>query len=224
MKKTFAVALASAAALAAIGGGVAYAQAPERPAPRADMTRAQVEQRTAEAFDRMDANKDGVLNQADREAHKAQRQERRAERLKARFDQFDADKNGSISRTEFEAGHDKAREKFAERGWHGKRGGHRGHRMGGGFGGPGPFAGPAGGPPPGSEAAPPPAPGQHPGPFKADGKQSVTKAEFTAAALERFDRADANKDGAIGAEERREAFKAFRGERRPGPPPPPKQS
>lgn len=184
--KTFPLVLASAAALA-LAGGAAYAQAPANvgngPARGADMTREQVQQRTAALFERMDANKDGVLNAADREARKAQRDERRAERAQARFDRLDADKDGAISRAEFNA----PRERVATNDRAGKRFGYRGYRTGG-FGGR--------------------------GLFKPGGDQSLTQAAFTAAALERFDRVDANKDGTVTAAERREAFKAFREQRR----------
>lgn len=191
--KTFTLALASAATLALMGGA-AHAQAPANfdhgPARGADMTREQVEQRTAAAFERMDANKDGVLDAADREALKAQRGEQRAQRQEARFDRLDADSDGAISRAEFDAAHEQARAKFAERGKDGKHAGYRGHRLGGfgGFGGR--------------------------GQFKASGDKSITQAAFTAAALERFDRTDANNDGTVTAAERREAFKAFREQRR----------
>jgi len=49
---------------------------------------------------------------------------------------------------------------------------------------------------------------------KADtnGDQQISKAEFTAAALARFDTADANKDGKVTKEERQAAHKAMRGE------------
>ena len=48
-----------------------------------------------------------------------------------------------------------------------------------------------------------------------DGDKAVSQAEFQAAALARFDAADANKDGQVTAEERaaqREAWKAKAGE------------
>ncbi|WP_435416681.1 hypothetical protein WAB17_07205 [Parerythrobacter aurantius] len=48
----------------------------------------------------------------------------------------------------------------------------------------------------------------------ADSNGQVTKAEFQSAALARFDRADANGDGTISAEERKAARQAMRGERR----------
>ena len=43
---------------------------------------------------------------------------------------------------------------------------------------------------------------------------AVTQAEFTAAALQRFDRADTNRDGTVTAEERRAARQAMRDEMR----------
>lgn len=184
--KTFPLILASAATLALLGGA-ANAQAPERPTRGADMTRDQVEQRTAATFERLDANKDGVLDAADREARKAQRGERRAQRQEARFGRLDADKDGSVTRAEFDAAHNQAGAKSTGRGKDGRRFGHRGHRMGG-FGGQ--------------------------GLFQVDGDKSVSQAEFTAAALERFDRADANNDGTVTAAERREAFQTFREQRR----------
>jgi Ca2+-binding EF-hand superfamily protein len=100
-------------AVAALAGaaGVAYAQAGEaRPA----LTRAQVEQRSAEAFARLDANDDGVLNPADREAGR-----------KAAFDRLDADDSGAISFEEFSALREQRQGLRAERRGPGRRGGPR---------------------------------------------------------------------------------------------------
>ena len=80
--------LSLAALTAVLAAGTASAQ----PGPRAETTRADVEQRTAERFGRMDANDDGVLNAADREAAR-----------RDAFDRIDADKDGTISFAEFEA-------------------------------------------------------------------------------------------------------------------------
>ena len=104
---------------------------------------------------------------------------------------------GRRNRAEFDAGHDRMREGFADRREGGHGFGHRGgfHRMGG-FGGPGGKPGAFG----------------H-GAF-ADGDKTISQAEFTAAALERFDRADANHDGTVTAAERRDAMKAFRDQHR----------
>ena len=101
-----------AGAVVATAGGAALAQqAAERDS---ELTRSAVEQRTAQAFERMDANDDGKLDQTDREA-----------RRKAHFDRVDADSNGAISFAEFTALHT-ARGPAAEGG-----DGHRMHRRGG---------------------------------------------------------------------------------------------
>ncbi|MBT2135487.1 hypothetical protein KK137_14210 [Croceibacterium sp. LX-88] len=97
MRKTLSFSLAAVAALAA--GGVAFAQEAPKREPRPPMTRADVEQRTNEAFTRMDANKDGVLNQADRDA-----------REKLAFDRIDSNHDGAISPEEFAARGDERRE------------------------------------------------------------------------------------------------------------------
>lgn len=100
----------STAALAISGAAVAQAAPAPVRGPMPDMTRAQVQARAEAAFARMDANKDGTLDQADRAAHHAMM-----------FDRIDSDKNGSISRAEFDAMH-------AKRG--DKAGGHRMARKG----------------------------------------------------------------------------------------------
>ncbi len=127
--------LGTAAAASIATAGIAYA-APGQDGPgkaRPDVTRAQAEEQAGKMFDRMDANKDGKLDAADREA-----------RQKARFDRFDTNKDGSISREEFSARPDRTRaapdgqkaegkregKRFGGRhhgGWH--RGGHGGMGM-----------------------------------------------------------------------------------------------
>lgn len=92
-KKTTAIGLATLAA-ALVGTGVAVAAPGDMRQPPADMTRAQASAKANERFDRMDANKDGKLDAADRAARQAQM-----------FDKIDTDKNGSISRAEFDAHH-----------------------------------------------------------------------------------------------------------------------
>ena len=91
--RKFALAL-STAALAFSGTAVAQTAPAERPARAAkpDMTRAQAQQRAEVAFDRLDANKDGTINETDRAARKA-----------AMFDRLDTDRSGSISQAELEA-------------------------------------------------------------------------------------------------------------------------
>jgi hypothetical protein len=167
--------LAGAAAIAA--GGVAYAQAPSA---GGELTRAGVQQRAAQAFERMDANSDGKLDQADRAA-----------RHKARFDRIDADSNGAISYAEFTATHGERAERGdrAGRGERMGRGGRGGHRMDmrGGFMG---------------------------GKADAGSDGAITQAEFQAAALQRFDRSDADNNGTVTAEERKAAREAMRQQRR----------
>jgi len=180
---TLAAALVAVPVLAAPGGA-------DRDAVQ---TRADAQAKAAQMFARMDANKDGKLDAADRAAQHAERQ---AEM----FASLDADGNGSISKAEWDKhGADRAAkraergEKRADageagegkrhhgmRGGHGKRGGHRGMMMG-----------------------------------KADtnGDKAVSQAEFQTAALARFDAADANKDGQVTPEERQAQRGAWRAKR-----------
>jgi hypothetical protein len=146
------VILSLAAATLAGAAGAAYAEPAAAP-ERAPLTRAAVEARSAEAFARMDANDDGVLDQADR-----------AERQRAMFARIDADNNGTISFEEFSAVREQHQGRGAERRGPGAR------EMG--------------------RAA------------DSNGDGTVTRAEFTSAALARFDGADADNDGTLGPEER----------------------
>ena len=104
----------STAALALAGAAIAQTAPTKARAPQTDMTRAQAQTRAEAMFGKFDANKDGIINEADSAAMKAQM-----------FDRMDSDKNGSISRAEFDAMH-------ANRGANGEgrmaHGGKRGHR------------------------------------------------------------------------------------------------
>lgn len=202
--------------------GAALAQppgpGPDRAQRRgADVTRAQVIQRSDAAFARLDANRDGRFTREEGQALGAQRRQQMQTRM---FEQLDADHDGQISR-----------EEFAQARGPGRRGpGGPGMR---GPGGPGAMAdgGPDGPPPPGG-------PGmgrgfRHGGPgmrmrmgARMFGEAGfVTAEQFRARALERFDRADANHDGTLTAAERQAQRGEMRRHRRRGsgpdmPPPP----
>jgi hypothetical protein len=111
-------------------------------------------------------------------------EDRRAEHFK----RLDANSDGSITEAEMNAAHEKRGEARAER--RGRRGGmDGGHRRGGrGFGGRG-------------------------GNADANGDGLVSRAEFQARALARFDRGDADRNGILTAAERRQAREAARAER-----------
>jgi hypothetical protein len=187
-KKTWIVGL-SALAVATVAGTAYAAQAMD------GMTRAEVQAHATEMFGKMDANKDGKLDAADRAAHQS-----------ARFDKFDANKDGSISRDEFAAarpgpdgdhgpgmdgpGMDGPGMGRPEGGEH--RMGHGGHHGGMGRGRGGMMG------------------MQMLGMADANKDGAVTQAEFTAALLAHFDKADTNKDGTVTREEHRAARAAMR--------------
>ena len=149
------------------------------------VTRAEAQTRAEAMFDRLDANHDGKLDPADRGAMRGKM-----------FDRLDANHDGTISRAEFDAAK------------------------------------------PGMEhpGMAPPGDGEHPGPAgprahmggrggrmggmmammleKADTNHdgSISKPEFVAAALQRFDAADTNHDGKLTSDERLAARKAMRAE------------
>lgn len=167
------------------------------------LTRAEAEAHAKAMFVKLDVNKDGKLDQADRAA-------RHAEKRAQMFDRLDANKDGSISKAEWDQADAARQAKRAE--WKAKRGERagapgngaerhamRGHHGGkrGGHGGLG-------------------------GWMKADanGDKAISQAEFVAGALARFDRMDANKDGKVTAEERQVMRQAMR-DKRGAPPAPP---
>ena len=183
MRKLTLSLIAGAAAIAV--GGVAYAQPAQ--APQREMTRSAAAQRADKMFDRLDANHDGKLDQADREA-----------RQKLRFDRLDTNHDGQVSYAEFTAARanfDQARkDRFAQRGERAggqdaSQGEHRLAHRGFGRGG---FRGRGG----------------SMGMMRmadADKDGVITKAEFQTAALQRFDRLDANHDGTVTSDEAKAA-------------------
>lgn len=167
-----ALAVTSAAVLSAAPGDM-----PGRDAQRA-ITKAEAMKMGDTRFAKMDANGDGMLNEADKTAMIAKR-----------FAAMDTDKNGAISQAEFMAMHEARADRRGERrgkamergmmdgpGKMGMRGGHKGGHGGGAM-----------------------------GMMKradTNGDQAVSQAEFRAAVEARFTKADTNNDGAISAEER----------------------
>ncbi|MGN6690431.1 MAG: EF-hand domain-containing protein [Sphingopyxis sp.] len=162
--------------------------APDAADRNATQTRAEAQAHAAETFAKMDANKDGKIDASDRAA-------RRAEMQAKMFDRLDANRDGSISRAEWDQhSADRAAKRGGKRadaatdgkrGMRGHHGGRGGHR------------------------------GMMMGKADTDGDKAISLAEFQAAALARFDAADANKDGQVTAEERaaqRQAWKAKAGE------------
>ena len=183
--KKFAIGL-SLAALAVAGTAMAE-QAWGPGNGGATVTRADAHSRAAQMFERLDVNKDGKLDPADREAMQS-----------AMFDKIDTNKDGQISRAEFLAMH------------RGMGGEHMGGRpMGGpGMGGPGMSDGPKmdgdhmGGRGMGGMMLMHMADANHDG--------AVSKDEFMAAAASRFDSADSNHDGSVTPAERQAAHQAMR--------------
>ena len=197
----------SAAAL----GAAAYAAptpaasgAPRHGGPRhlGPVTRAEAQSRADALFARLDANGDGVIDARDRQARQAER-----------FARLDTDHNGSLSPQEFAAAAP------GPRGPVGAFAGKPGDRP----------AAPDGPPPAGFEGrhmgkrGPMGLAGRHGG-FGGPGKLvreadvnhdgTISKAEFEAFSLARFDAADTNHDGTVSADERKAAMKAARGELR----------
>ncbi|MBC2664382.1 EF-hand domain-containing protein [Novosphingobium flavum] len=179
MKKITLALSAAALGLAGTVAGVAVAQQaarPDRPMMQdpfgnATVTRAEAQAKALELFARLDANKDGKIDKADREI-------RRSVRLDEMFAKLDTNKDGKIDKAEFAAAHQPGA---------GPMDGMRGmHRMG-----PGPMMGRMDG----------------------NGDKAVTRDEFVAGALKRFDAADANKDGKLTPEERRAAMRQHMGDR-----------
>jgi Ca2+-binding EF-hand superfamily protein len=194
--------IASVAALA--GAGIAFAaDAPggapgtHRPDMHRTVARADAVAHASQMFERMDVNKDGKLDAADREARKA-----------AMFDRIDTNKDGSISRAEFVAmrpgggmrgpgmrhegmNHDGMNHQEMAEGGMKPNGMMGGGMMGRGM--------------------------RHRGMGQmmmrtadTNGDGAVTSSEFTAAAAARFDRMDTNHDGQLTAAERQAARATMR--------------
>lgn len=187
MKKPIILTLSMAAMLAAGGAYAAQGQFQGQLKPKMDadgngvITRAEAQAQATSMFARMDVNRDGKIDQADRQL--------RRETMKTHmFERLDANKDGTLSKAEFLAGRG-AGERGGRRqhmaganedgaGMH-RRGG-RGGKMRGGMMGAARVA-------------------------DADKDGAITPAEFTTAALTRFDAMDTNKDGQVTRAERQAA-------------------
>ncbi len=113
----------------------------------------------------------------------------RAARRAQAFQRLDSDRNGSISQAEFDARQAARTERRGQRAEGGKRGGMRGHRMGAKTGG-----------------------GRMGMARTADtnNDQAISRAEFTSAALARFDRSDADRNGTVTQAERQSQREVMR--------------
>lgn len=112
----------------------------------------------------------------------------REARMGRMFDTIDADHNGQISRDEFMAAHQDGPPGEGRMGMRGEANGHGKHHRGMGHGGMMKMAKMA----------------------DTDKDGAISQAEFTAAAMQRFERADANQDGQVTREERQAARAAMK--------------
>jgi len=145
----------------------------------ATVTRAEAQAKAAEMFAKLDVNGDGRIDAADRTAAMAKR-----------FDAMDANHDGMLSKQEFMDAHQKMMGHMGGGAMAGHDGpGGEGHRMGGmGHGG-------------GMRGM------MMLRQMDANGDKAITRDEFIAGALKRFDAADANHDGKLTPEERRTAMR-----------------
>lgn len=176
--RTTAILTAGALGLAIAATALAAPQGPRaRLDPAASVTRADTLAMVNARFDRIDADKDGMISAAEMAAHRETMQERRAQRMAARAAARNSE--GTAATDAATAARREALEKFAKaRAEARKARGELGFAM-----------------------------------RDADGNGLITREEFAAPALKRFDRADANSDGVITPEERaamREARRARR--------------
>lgn len=184
----FGAALIAVPVLAAPGGANADADG------NGTLTRAEAQAHATERFAKMDFNKDGKIDAADRSA-------KRAEMQTKKFASLDADGNGSISQTEWNnQGAERAAkraERLAKRAEAGEARDGKRHAMRG----------------PGKRGARHAMHGSMMAKADTDGDKAISQSEFQVAALARFDAADANKDGQVTAEERKAQRGAWRAKR-----------
>lgn len=213
-------AAATAAVLAMAATALLSTPGEARPGPDTDgngaVTRAEARAAASSRWTRLDANRDGVVDQADRSARQAQRfaaldrdgngqvtfpelDAAREARRGERFARLDSDRSGGLSAAEFAA-----RRGNRQRGDGLRAGGDDGQHMAGRrHGRPGPGMSGRGL----GKAA------------DTDGNGAISRAEFDTAVELRFATADADKDGSVSREERRAARQAMRAQWRAAKPP-----
>jgi hypothetical protein len=182
-------------AATAVGAQVA----PYAPATPRDgiQTRAEVVERARTMFNRVDANRDGFITQAEGQALRGQVRGRLQQGRGARaadparraelFGRLDTNRDNMISRDEWARAEAQRAERRANR----QGGGQRGQRLA--------MRGRAGGAM--LRAA------------DANRDQRISLAEAEAAALQRFDRVDLNRDGRVTQDERQQARRQWQGQR-----------
>ena len=203
MRKMTTILLAAAATLAIAPLAHAQADRPERGTRAAEMTRDAAISRADAMFGRLDINSDGRIDAADREA-----------RQRARFDRADANGDGAVTFEETSAMREQRQERLGER--RAMRQERRAARKAQGGEAPrmarrGEMAGA-----PDGAMRPRRAGGlmmRGTGNADANGDGAITKAEFTNAALTRFDAADTDRNGVVTREERRGSMRDRRDQR-----------
>jgi len=178
------------AGIAAALVGIAPAIAQRAPAQKATNghTRAEVQAKIAEHFAHLDGNRDGFVTMAEAQAMRTERREKRSERIDERradrFDRLDTDRNGQLSRAEFDARREHRAERRAARPGRMHARALRGNLHGRMF-----------------------------AMADANKDQRVSLQEATAAALHHFDSVDANRDGQVTRDERKQMRQRMRTER-----------
>jgi len=184
MTKIMFITAGAGIATIAAAAGIALAQpaaAPDGPRAGRDVTRQEVIDRVEQRFTQLDGNRDGRVTPDER---RAAAERRRSERTDRMFARLDADNNGSITREEMREGRMRGR---------------RGMRT---------ACGPDGAGVEGRGGFERRGPGM--GGRRGGGAREFTREEMRERALARFDRVDANRDGTLTAEERRQARDARR--------------
>ena len=159
-------------------------------------SRADVQGKVAKHFARADADRDGFVTKAEADAAAQAMRTRIQQRMTERggkrgmgaalFERMDANRDGSVSRVEFDAATAHRQHRLAERKL--RRSGHRSGMIGAHM-----FA---------------------MADTNKDGRVALQEAQ--AAALQHFDMADADRDGMVTRDERRQMRQRMRDERRPG--------